>query len=322
MNLLHKEWYTEFSPDDAQRIAGTGDGCSKMMKLDGAELSGAWTGQAFSLNVDKILFSERSKFQDVFVFKSKTFGNVLVLDGAIQTTDRDEFAYQEMLAHLPMCSHPDPKQILIIGGGDGGILREVLKHPSVERVVMCEIDEMVVQVAKKFLHGLANSFDSPKLQLHIGDGFEFLKGHEAEFDVIITDSSDPIGPAESLFGKSYYQLVKNALKEEGVLASQAESIWLHLPLISKLINCARDLFPSVAYASATVPTYPSGTIGYLLASKRQMHVLSVPLRPLSDFECQSMGLKFYNRHLHSASFVLPNFAEEALNQQQNSGRDQ
>uniref|UniRef100_A0A183C527 PABS domain-containing protein n=1 Tax=Globodera pallida TaxID=36090 RepID=A0A183C527_GLOPA len=320
MNLLHNEWYTEFSPDDAERIAATGDGQSKMMKLDGAQMSGAWTGQAFSLHVDKVLFSGRSKFQDVLVFKSKAYGNVLVLDGAIQTTDRDEFAYQEMLTHLPICSHPNPKQVLIVGGGDGGILREVLKHRSVERVVI-EIDEMVVKVAKQFLHGLSAAFDSPKLQLHIGDGFEFLKGQKDQFDVIITDSSDPIGPAESLFGKAYYQLVSNALKDGGVLASQAESIWLHLPLISKMVNCARELFPSVAYASASVPTYPSGTIGYLVASKRQEHDLTVPLRPLDSSECRSMGLKFYNHHLHSASFVLPNFAKEALNRQPNIGAD-
>ena len=311
MDILHKGWFTEFSPDDAERITGSGDGQSKMMRLDGEEMSGAWTGQAFSLNVYQLLFQGKSKYQDVLVFKSKTFGNVLVLDGAIQTTDRDEFAYQEMLAHLPMFSHPNPKQVMIIGGGDGGILREVLKHECVERVVMCEIDEMVVQVAKQFLHGLSACFDSHKLELHIGDGFEFLKGHRAEFDVIITDSSDPIGPAESLFGKAYYELVKESLREDGVLASQAESIWLHLPLIARMVQCAGQLFPSVAYASASVPTYPSGSIGYLLASKQNRDI-STPLRELSDQQCEQMGLRFYSRKMHASAFVLPNFAKKAL----------
>lgn len=131
-----------------------------------------------------------------------------------------------------------------------------------------EIDEIVVQVAKQFLPSLAAGFQSPKLELHIGDGLEFLKAHQAEFDVVITDSSDPIGPAEPLFGKAYYELVHQALTERGVLASQAESIWLHLPLIQRMVQTAGELFPSVAYASASVPTYPSGCIGYLLASKQ------------------------------------------------------
>jgi spermidine synthase len=127
---------------------------------------------------------------------------------------------------------------------------------------------MVVHVAKQFLHSLSTCFDSPKLELHIGDGFEFMKGNVNEFDVVITDSSDPIGPAESLFGRAYYELVKQALREGGVLASQAESIWLHLPLIAKMVKCTGELFPSVAYASASVPSYPSGNIGYLIASKQ------------------------------------------------------
>nr|CAD2129517.1 unnamed protein product [Meloidogyne enterolobii] len=287
MDSLHKGWFTEFSPDDADRIAGS-DGGTKMMHLDGQEMSGAWTGQAFSLDIDKVLFHQKSKYQDVLVLKSKTFGNVLVLDGVIQTTDRDEFAYQEMLAHLPMFSHPNPKNVLIIGGGDGGILREVLKHASVEHVVMCEIDEMVVNVAKEYLHGLSSSFNSPKLELHIGDG-----------------------PAESLFGSAYYELVFDALRDDGVLSSQAESIWLHLPLITKLVECVQKIFPSVAYASSSVPTYPSGCIGYLIAGKQKKD-LRIPQRSLNNEQCKAMGLQFYNSQMHSASFVLPNFAASVL----------
>lgn len=153
---------------------------------------------------------------------SKTYGNVLVLDGIIQCTERDEFAYQEMLAHLPLFAHPNPKRVLIIGGGDGGILREVLKHSSVEHVTMCEIDDMVIEVSKKYLPGMAEQFGNSKLNLFIGDGFEFLKNHKNEFDVVITDSSDPVGPAESLFGKSYYQLLSESMKDGGILSSQGE----------------------------------------------------------------------------------------------------
>ncbi|XP_005873540.1 PREDICTED: spermidine synthase-like [Myotis brandtii] len=153
---------------------------------------------------------------------SKSYGNVLVLDGVIQCTERDEFSYQEMIANLPLCSHPNPRKVLIIGGGDGGVLREVVKHSSVESVVQCEIDEDVIQVSKKFLPSMAIGYSSSKLTLHVGDGFEFMKQNQDAFDVIITDSSDPMGPAESLFKESYYQLMKTALKEDGILCCQGE----------------------------------------------------------------------------------------------------
>ncbi|XP_010848487.1 PREDICTED: spermidine synthase, partial [Bison bison bison] len=162
---------------------------------------------------------------------SKSYGNVLVLDGVIQCTERDEFSYQEMIANLPLCSHPNPRKVLIIGGGDGGVLREVVKHSSVEAVVQCEIDEDVIQVSKKFLPSMAVGYSSSKLTLHVGDGFEFMKQNQDAFDVIITDSSDPMGPAESLFKESYYQLMKTALKEDGILCCQGECQWLHLDLI-------------------------------------------------------------------------------------------
>ncbi|XP_045155136.1 spermidine synthase, partial [Echinops telfairi] len=146
-----------------------------------------------SLQVEQLLHHQRSRYQDILVFRSKTYGNVLVLDGVIQCTERDEFSYQEMIANLPLCSHPNPRKVLIIGGGDGGVLREVVKHPSVEAVVQCEIDEDVIQVSKKFLPGMAVGYSSPKLTLHVGDGFEFMKQNQDAFDVIITDSSDPMG---------------------------------------------------------------------------------------------------------------------------------
>jgi len=312
MDLLHKGWFTEFSPDDAERIRNEGDGSGKMMKLGDLELGGAWTGQALSLQVEEVLFAGRSKFQDVLVFKSRTYGTVFVLDGMIQTTDRDEFSYQEMLTHLPMFSHPNPKSVLIIGGGDGGILREVLKHPSVEKVEMCEIDEMVVDTAKKYLPQLSHCFSSSKLKLHIGDGFEYLKNRRNEYDVVITDSSDPVGPAESLFNSSYYGLINNALKEGGVLASQSESMWLHTELIKKLKNEVSKIFPSVEYAFSSVPTYPSGSMGYLVASKKKCD-LKNPVRELSDEECDAIGLQYYNSQIHRAAFTLPNFIKKALN---------
>jgi len=166
-----------------------------------------------------------------------------------------------MIAHLPLFSHPKPKDVLVIGGGDGGVVREILKHESVQSVTLCEIDERVIEVSKQFLPTMASSLSNPRVHVNIGDGFQYLRQHTHSFDVIITDSSDPVGPAESLFRKPYYELLHAALREGGVLCSQAESIWLHLALIHDLVKCCRELFPSVEYAFSSVPTYPSGTIG-------------------------------------------------------------
>uniref|UniRef100_A0A158P9S5 PABS domain-containing protein n=1 Tax=Angiostrongylus cantonensis TaxID=6313 RepID=A0A158P9S5_ANGCA len=267
MDLLHKGWFTEFSPDDLERMKNEGN--VKQMKSDGVVMGGAWPGQAFSLKVKEVLFHQRSDYQDVLVFKS--YGNVLVLDGIIQATERDEFSYQEMLAHLPMFAHPNPKRVLIIGGGDGGILREVLKHPEVEQVTMCEIDRVVIDVSKKFLPGMSCCFSSPKLNLYCGDGFEFLKNNKNQFDVIITDSSDPIGPAESLFGQSYYELLRDALNENGVLSSQGECPWLDLALIRNVYHeYCTPIFPVVHFAVGSVPSYTSGLMGYIVCSKSKV----------------------------------------------------
>ena len=217
--------------------------------------------------MQQLLHHRRSRYQDILVFRSKTYGNVLVLDGVIQCTEKDEFSYQEMIANLPLCSHPTPRKVLIIGGGDGGVLWEVVKHPSVESVVQCEIDKDVTEVSKKFLPGMAIGYSSSKLTLHVGDGFEFMKQNQDAFDVIITDSSDPMGPAESLCKESYYQLMKTALKEDGILCCQGECQWLHLDLIKEMRHFCKSLFPVVGYAYCTIPTYPSGQIGFMLCSK-------------------------------------------------------
>ncbi|CAL8323957.1 unnamed protein product [Merluccius merluccius] len=269
-----------------------------------------WPGQAMSLQVEEILYKKKSKFQDVMVFKSKTYGNVLVLDGVIQCTERDEFSYQEMIANLPICSHPSPQKVLIIGGGDGGVLREVVKHPLVESVVQCEIDEDVINVSKKYLPGMAEGFFSPKLTLHVGDGFEFMKQNQDAFDIIITDSSDPVGPAESLFKESYYQLMKTALREGGILCCQGECQWLHLELIKEMRTFCKTLFPVVEYAYCTIPTYPSGQIGFMLCSKNTETNFWEPVKELSKDEVESMNLKYYNSGVHRASFILPEFARK------------
>ncbi|KAF7547231.1 hypothetical protein G7046_g9065 [Stylonectria norvegica] len=276
------------------------------------EESEMWPGQAQTLRVEKVLHHEKSKYQDVLVFKSTDYGVVLVLDNVVQCTERDEFAYQEMITHLAMNSHPNPKKVLVIGGGDGGVLREIVKHDCVEEAILCDIDEAVIRVSKQYLPNMSSGFDHPKVKVHIGDGFKFLADYKNEFDVIITDSSDPEGPAEALFQKPYFQLLHDALREGGVISTQgSENQWLHLPLITKLKADCKTIFPVAEYAYTTIPTYPSGQIGFMICCKDGSRNVRVPLRSWSEEE-EDDKCRYYNSDIHKASFILPNFAKKAL----------
>ena len=278
-----------------------------MVFVDGwfREISSQWPGQAMTLKVRKILHVEKSLYQDVLVFESETYGNVLVLDGVIQCTERDEFSYQEMIAHLPLASHPNPEQVLVIGGGDGGVVREVLKHKSVKNVVLCDIDEAVVRVSRQFLPHMSSLLDDPRVTVYIGDGFKFLADNTSTYDVIITDSSDPVGPAESLFQKPYFELLNGALTPGGHIATQAECLWIHLPLIKELVSTVGKIFPVAEYAFTTIPTYPSGQIGFLVCSKQEGRNLREPVR-------QVEGTRYYNDRVHRAAFVLPEFGRAMI----------
>ncbi|EGX95900.1 spermidine synthase [Cordyceps militaris CM01] len=283
------------------------------------EISHMWPGQAMTLKVEKVLHHEKSKYQDVLVFKSTDYGHVLVLDNVIQCTERDEFSYQEMITHLAMNSHPNPKKVLVIGGGDGGVLREVVKHDCVEEAILCDIDELtpspnqaVPRVSKQFLPEMATGLTHAKSTVHIGDGFKFLDDYKNTFDVIITDSSDPDGPAESLFQKPYFQLLHDALREGGVITTQgSENQWLHLALITQLKKDCKEIFPVVEYAYTTIPTYPSGQIGFMVCSKDASRDVKVPVRSWTPAE-EEAKCRYYNAEIHKASFVLPNFAKKAL----------
>ncbi|KAF5350145.1 hypothetical protein D9756_009259 [Leucocoprinus leucothites] len=269
------------------------------------EISSQWPGQAMTLKVNKILHVEKSLYQDVVVFESETFGNVLVLDGVIQCTERDEFSYQEMIAHLPLASHPNPKRVLVIGGGDGGVVREVLKHDVVEQVVLCDIDEAVIRVSKQYLPHMSSLLSDPRVTVYVGDGFKFLSDNEGTYDVIITDSSDPVGPAEALFQKPYFQLLHDALTPGGHISTQGECLWLHLDLIHHLRKFTGEIFQTTEYAFTTIPTYPSGQIGFMLCAKAPGRDLRTPLRDIKN-------TRYYNKDVHRAAFVLPEFARQLL----------
>ncbi|ESO08910.1 hypothetical protein HELRODRAFT_168829 [Helobdella robusta] len=274
-------------------------------------------GQAFCLKVDpNPVTCLKSDYQDIKVLKSESYGNVLVLDGIINCTERDECSYQEMMTHLAMCSHKNPKKVLIIGGGDGGIAREAAKHACVQRVDQCEIDEKVVDVCRDHLESMSRGYDNDKVDLHIGDGFVFLKERKQEYDVIITDSSDPIGPAEVLFGLEYYKLLYESLKSGGIIVSQGESLWIDggMDYMPELIKEISSIFPSVDYAYTYIPSYTTGQIGFILASKDEGTNFRKPVRILSDVEKSSMNLQYYSEKVHESSFVFPRFIQKVLDQ--------
>jgi spermidine synthase len=215
-----------------------------------------------------------------------------------------------MMAFLPLNVHPNPRNVLIVGGGDGGVAREVLKHPLVESVVLCEIDEAVVRVSKQFLPHMSSSFDDPRLEVKIEDGLNFVKNCDEKFDIIITDSSDPVGPAVGLFNRNYYESLYNALESGGIICSQAEDFWFDLDIVKDLHTMCKSLFTNVAYASILVPTYPSGQIGCMLASKDLSRNFSKAVIPHDRQFLHS--LRYYTEKVHEAAFALPNFVIQKL----------
>lgn len=272
------------------------------------EVCSMWEGISLSLKVEKTLYSQRSQFQQIDVYETKGYGKMLVLDGIIQLTESDEFTYQEMMAHLPLMSHPDPRNVLVIGGGDGGILREIERHKGVKTIDFCEIDEQVIEVSKQFLPGLACGFNDPRLTIHIRDGNEFVREMSGAYDVIIVDSSDPIGPGEVLFKKSFYQGLKDALKPGGLIATQGESFFLHEDCVCNLIDITRELFDHHAYATIVVPTYPGGHISMCMASLGPG--FGDPVRPMPQGLQEQ--LKYYSPGIHRAAFVQPYFAQKLI----------
>ncbi|KAI5748761.1 hypothetical protein M8J76_001716 [Diaphorina citri] len=277
-----------------------------------SELSSLWPGVSLSLQVEEVLHTEKSEYQTIHVLKTKEFGTALILDGIIQCTEFDEFSYSEMIAFLPLCSHPNPKKVLIVGGGDGGVAREVLKHPSVESAYLVEIDNRVIEVSKKYLPGMAVGLSDPRLTVHVGDGFRFMSEHQQEFDVIITDSSDPVGPAESLFQASYFELMSRALRPGGIVCSQAGTLWYSLDCVGNTLQHCASVFPRVAYGATCVPTYPSGQIGFVLGSLNKDTNFEKPVRIFSEAELEQMKLRYYSKEVHTSAFQLPLFARNAL----------
>ncbi len=261
------------------------------------------SGRSVSIEYTRQLANKKSLFQTIEVYDTRACGRMLVLDGAIQLTEADHFAYHEMLVHVPLLTHPNPKRVLIVGGGDGGALAEVLKHSSVEEVVVCEIDAEVIEIAKEFFPCIAEGYKDSRTQVHIADAAEYIKKYKNAFDVICVDSSDPVGPAIVLFGAEFYHNLFQSLTVHGLVSAQSESMFYHRHFIQKFMQQNQTIFPYVNYYYTMVPTYPSGTIGFLLCSK------SNPARTsLDESRIQALGtLQYYHCAMHQAAMVLPEF---------------
>lgn len=259
---------------------------------------------SLSIKIKETLFRKTSSFQEILMVDSYEFGRTLFLEGTFQTTERDEFFYHEMITHVPLFSHPGAESVLVIGGGDGGTLREILKHKNIKEAILVEIDEDVVNVSKRFLPFYSSFEGDPRFKIEITDGIKYVKEKDNRFDIIIIDSTDPVGPAQGLFSESFYRDCYRALKEDGIVVTQSESPFLHLQLIRDIKRAMEKVFPLCSIYTAPVPTYPSGYWSFTAGSKK--YDPSIPLRT-PDFET-----RYYTPEIHRASFVLPNFLKNAI----------
>lgn len=268
-------------------------------------------GQQFA--IDKILFEVATDHQHLVIFENAKWGRVMALDGVIQTTQKDEFVYHEMLTHVPMFAHGNAKKVLIIGGGDGGILREVLKHPQVESVTQVEIDQQVIDMCIQYLpEHSAGAYANPKANIVIDDGVEFVNNCLEKFDVIISDSTDPMGPGEVLFTSRFYQGIANCLNEGGVFVAQNGVSFLQTDEVKTTHQRLSPLFKEASFYSAAVPTYVGGIMTFAWASNDQS-LKQVDLATLqARFTKAQMATRFYTPELHQASFALPQYILEAL----------
>ena len=264
-----------------------------------------------SIRVDRQLYSGQSEFQRIDVFESPELGRFLVLDGYIMLTEKDEFIYHEMITHVSMAVHPHVEKALVIGAGDGGVVRELTKYPEIKQIDMVEIDEQVVQISRAYLPRTACRLDDQRVSIHYEDGLKFVRSKENEYDLIIVDSTDPFGPGEGLFTKEFYGNCYKALREEGIMVNQHESPFYEEDATACMRAHKRivESFPISRVYQAHIPTYPSGHWLFGFASKRYH-----PVRDLDGerWLARELDTKYYTPRLHEGAFCLPAYVERLL----------
>ena len=253
--------------------------------------------------IENIIFEAQSPFQYIVIAESPDFGPMLILDGIVQTTSADGFIYNEMMAHIPMCSHSDPKKVLIIGGGDCGVAKEITKYPRVEKIDMVEIDKMVVKACKEHLQEVSGNLRDERVNFIYTDGVKFAKECKDLYDIVIIDSSDPIGPAVELFSEDFYRDIANILKNDGIFVCQSESPIFYTDIMKDIYKKLCSIYKEVKLYTAVVPTYPGGLWSFTLGSKKSIDVKSERL----------MGDNLYvNPGIIKSCFHLPEFVKKAL----------
>ena len=257
-----------------------------------------------SFKIKDILFKKKSKFQDIAIYETEEYGRLLTIDDDVMLTTKDEFVYHEMIAHVPLLTHGNVSKVLVIGGGDGGTVRELCKHP-VKEIHLVEIDADVIEASKKFLPSVSCGYSDPRVKVFCEDGIEFVKNNKG-YDVIIIDSTDPIGPAEGLFSREFYKNIHEALNEDGIMVAQTESPFLHGELIKRIYNDVSSVFTYTNPYTCVIPTYPGAFWNFTMGSKT--------IDPTSKKIDKTINLstKYYHKELHNSYFVLPPFFEEIL----------
>jgi len=287
------------------------------------ETATMWPGQRFSLALESgsednsVIFHEQSEYQEILIFQSAQYGKVFAIDGILQLTERDAFTFHEMMSHLPLFSHKNPQHVLIVGGGDGVVLQEVCRHREVKTVTLVEIDPLVIHASKEYLKLVPSElYDDPRVEIIHTDAAEYVQdpANHSKFDIILADTLDPLGPAESLFEPEFYEFMYAALRPNGIVCTQGENMFIHFDLIRDLLACCKDIFGHAEYATTSVPSYPCGQIGFILACKgtssnKNVKIsCSIPLR----YPTFQNELKWYNPQMHQAAFVLPQYIKKEL----------
>ncbi|MEA1961338.1 MAG: polyamine aminopropyltransferase [Bacillota bacterium] len=263
-------------------------------------------GYGVKWKITEVLHEEQTKYQKLSVVNTVEWGRTLILDGNVQTTETDEYIYHEMMVHPAMNTHDHVEKVLIIGGGDGGVLKEIVKYDTVTKIDMVEIDEGVVNASKKYFPKISSGFVDQRVNLLIEDGIQYVKNCTTKYDLVIIDSSDPIGPAIGLYSKDFYQDVFSLLKEAGIMVAQSESPMFYREIFQSIYKNISDVFPQQFVYLASIPTYIAGPWAFTMAIKRDN-----PLKIASDIEPLT-GLQYYNKNIHCSAFSLPEYIKKLL----------